>query len=151
MSEPSVQPALSAYNNQSQRDQQDNRDAIAERFYAQGGTGGSGLDSGAFNSAVIKNMETGASARDTFAGNLVYQDNIQRRQQLQAMMQTAVQAGQTDAAQQIEAAIAVLNAKISEQGLQQGFQQANDNTAFNYYNTDAATNRALIGGALGQS
>lgn len=144
----SIKPALDAYNVQSKREEQNQRSQLAERYYAMGNTGGAGLDTGAFNTAVAQNMEKGGEARSANASSVVYQDNLNRRNQLQQMMQTAVNAGQTDAAQRIQMAIAEMDAKLQEQSLQQGFETSNNNLAFNYYNSDATNNRDAVLAAM---
>lgn len=109
-----VAPALTAFNRQSDRDQQDNRDAIAERFYAQGG--GSSLHSGGFDTAVQQGRETAAGQRANFAGSTVLHASQQKRQQLQQMLATATQAGLMDSAQKIQQQIASVDAEIRRHG-----------------------------------
>jgi hypothetical protein len=143
-----IAPALQAYDAQSQRDQQTERDALAERYYAQGGDSGSGLQSGAFNTAVQQGAEAAAGNRANFTGSTIYNASQAKRQQLQAMLQTAVGAGQTDTAQQIQAQIANIDANLREQGLTQQNQQFNDQLSYNYANTIAGLNRDAMLQAL---
>lgn len=115
---PDVQPAISAFTTQSQRDQQSDRDALAERFYAMG-NGGTALDSGGFNSAVAQEGEAAAGDRANFTGSTVYNASQAKRQQLTQMLSMATAAGQTDAAQQIQSQIAAIDAQLRSQGLTQ--------------------------------
>lgn len=150
-----VQPAISAYNTQSQRDQQAERDQLAERFYA---SGGSGTNSGAFDTAVTQGREAAAGQRANFTGSTILNASQQKRQQLQAMLQTATTAGLTDAAQQIQAQIAQIDANIRQQGvtnqntqfgqsLSQQDQQYYDALAFQYSQLQAQENHdSLING-----
>jgi hypothetical protein len=146
---PDIAPALSAYNTQSQRDQQIQRDALAERYYATG-EGGNALQSGGFNTAVQGIGEAAAAGRQNFAGSTLYNAAQNRRQQLQSMLQTAVGAGQTDAAQQIQSQIANIDAQLREQGLTQQNTQFNDQLSYNYANMMAGLNRdSLLAGLTG--
>jgi hypothetical protein len=146
---PDIAPALSAYNTQSQRDQQTQRDALAERYYASG-EGGTPLQSGGFNTAVQGIGEAAAAGRQNFAGSTLYNAAQSRRQQLQSMLQTAVGAGQTDAAQQIQSQIANIDAQLREQGLTQQNTQFNDQLSYNYANMMAGLNRdSLLAGLTG--
>jgi hypothetical protein len=146
---PDIAPALSAYDTQSQRDQQTQRDALAERYYASG-EGGTPLQSGGFDTAVQGLGEAAAANRQNFAGSTVYNAAQSRRQQLQSMLQTAVGAGQTDAAQQIQSQIANIDAQLREQGLTQQNAQFNDQLSYNYANMMAGLNRdSLLAGLTG--
>lgn len=113
---PDVQPAIAAFNAQSQRDQQGNRDTLAERFYA---GGGHGLDSGGFNTAVQQGLEAGAADRANFTGTTVVNASNAKRQQLQQMLTTATNAGLTDQAQQIQQQLNAMDASLKQQGLRQ--------------------------------
>lgn len=110
-------PAISAYDTQSQRDQQLERDQLAEHAYA-----GGNLNSGGFDTQIRQGIEGAAGKRANFAGSMVFQANTQRKQQLQAMLQTAVSAGLTDQAQQIQQSIAAIDAAL--RGDQLGFSYA---------------------------
>ncbi len=116
-----IQPAISAFNNQSTRDQQAERDQLAERFYASGG----GTNSGAFNTAVQQGAETAAGNRANFVGSTVQQANTARRAQLTTLLNTAVTAGDTQSAQEIQKQIAQIDANLRQQGI------TNQNTQFN--------------------
>lgn len=110
-----IAPAISAFNDQSQRDQQTNRDAIAERFYASGN--GTGLDSGGFNTAVQQGLEASAADRANFTGSTVLAASQQKRQQLQQLMATATQAGDTQSAQEIQKQLGELDAQLRQQSI----------------------------------
>lgn len=145
---PEIAPSLSAYRNQSTRDEQAFRDAAAERFYAKGEGGGEGLSSGGFDTALTGGMEAAAANRSNFAGNLVWNASQMKRQQLQAMMQTAVNAGETDAAQQIQSQIAAMDASLRGRGLDQQNSQFNDSLAKQYADLQAQMNRDQMLAAL---
>lgn len=150
-------PTIQAYNTQSQRDQQAEREALAERFYA---SGGSGTNSGAFNTAVQQGMETASGQRANFTGTTVYNAAQAKRQQLQAMMQTAVNAGLTDSAQKIQQQIAAIDANLRQQGitnqssqfsqsLSQQDQQYYNALALQYAQLQAQLNRDTLTAGLG--
>ncbi len=145
---PNIAPEISAYNTQSQRDQQRNQDAIAERYYAQGG--GAGLDSGSFNTATQQGAESAAGQRANFTGSAVFQEAQARRQQLNDLLKTATSYGLTSQAQQLQAQIAAIDASLREQGLNQQNSQFGDSLGFNYSNLIAQNNRdALLAGLNG--
>jgi len=143
-----IAPAIGAYNTQSQRDEQAARDQIAEQAYAS--DGGSALHSGGFNTALAANRENMAGKRANFVGQAVMQGGQAKRQQLQQLLQTATQYGDTQTAQQIQSQLGLLNAQLQEQGLQQGFATSNNQLGFNYAALIAQMNRdALLGGLQG--
>lgn len=144
-----IAPAIAAYNTQSQRDQQSERDAVAERFYAQGANGGQGLNSGGFNSAITQGAEAAGLNRQNFSGNMVWNAAQSKRQQLQALLQTATGAGETDAAQQIQAQIANIDASLRSQGLSQQNAQFGDQLGLSYAQLTAQMNRDELLAALG--
>lgn len=145
---PEVAPAISAYNTQTQRDQARNRESLTERFYALGGNGGAGLDSGGFNSAIQQGMEAASLDRANFTGHTVWNAGQSRRTQLQGMLQMAVNAGQTDAAQQIQLQIANIDANLRSQGLSQQNSQFNDQLGATYAQLEANLNRDELLAAL---
>jgi hypothetical protein len=113
---PSVAPAISAYSDQSTRDQQTARDALVEQLYAQGGTDGAGLNSGALDTGIRQNEEAASTARSNFAGNAVFTAGQAQLTQLNQLLATATQFGLTDQAQAIQAQIAQVQAQLTEQG-----------------------------------
>lgn len=147
---PNIAPEIAAYNTQSQRDQQANRDAIAERYYASGGNGGAGLNSGSFNTAVQQGNETAAGQRANFTGSAVFQEAQARRQQLSDLLKTATNYGLTAQAQGLQAQIAAIDAQLREQGLNQQNSQFGDSLGLSYSNLIAQNNRdALLAGLNG--
>lgn len=157
--DPEVAPAIGAFNTQSQRDQATNRDALAERYYAQGDNG-SALNSGGFNTSVQQGLEKSAGDRANFTGSTILAVAQQKRSQLQQMLTTATNAGLTDAAQQIQAKIAELDANLRQQGISnqasqftqsQGQQnsQFGDSLGLNYAQLIAQENRDALLAGLG--
>lgn len=147
---PDIAPEISAYNNQSTRDEQTNRDSLAEQYYASGSTGGSGLDSGSFNTAKQQAAETSAGQRANFTGSAVFQEAQARRSQLSDLLKTATTYGLTSQAQQLQAEIAKIDASLQEQGLTQQNSQFGDSLGFSYANLLAQENRdALLAGLNG--
>lgn len=140
---PEVKPAIDAYNAQSQRDQQTDRNTIAERYYGLG-EGGSAIDTGGFNTAVQQNLEAGAASRANFTGSTIYNAAQAQRTQLQAMLNTAVNAGQVDVAQQIQTQIAQIDAGLREQGLGQQNQQFYDSLGTNIGEFNATMSRDAL-------
>lgn len=143
-----VAPAISAYNTQSQRDQARERESLAERYYALGSNGGVGLNSGGFNSAVQQGMEAASLNRANFTGNAVWNAGQARRNQLQGMLQMAVNAGESDAAQQIQLQIASIDANLRSQGLSQQNTQFNDQLGLSYSQLESQLNRDEMLAAL---
>lgn len=142
---PELSPAISAYNTQSQRDQQTERDQLAERAYARGD-----LNSGGFDTQITQGREAAAGKRANFSGSMVYQANVQRRQQLQAMMQTAVSAGLTDRAQAIQTRIADIDAELRRMGMNLQNSQFGDSLGYQYAALIAQMNRdSLLSGMHG--
>lgn len=144
-----IAPALSAYNTQSQRDQQQNRDATAERFYAQG-EGGAGLQSGGFNTALQQGREAAAGNRANFAGTTIFNAAQAKRTQLNELLRTASSAGLTAQAQQIQQQIASIDAQLRQQGLNQNNSQFGDQLGLGYAQLQSQQNReALLAGLNG--
>lgn len=157
--DPDVAPAIGAFNTQSQRDQATNRDALAERYYAQGDNG-SALNSGGFNTSVQQGLEKSAGDRANFTGSTILAVAQQKRSQLQQMLTTATNAGLTDAAQQIQAKIAEIDANLRQQGISnqasqftqsqaQQNSQFGDSLGLNYAQLIAQENRDALLAGLG--
>lgn len=133
-SDPTLNGAITAYDTQSQRDQQSDRDAIAERAYA-----GGNLDTGGMNTAIQASRENAAGKRASFAGNLTYQEAQNKRNTLTQQLQLATQSGLTQQAQDLQGQIAQIDAQLRAGGL-----------GFNYANLAATMNRdATLGGLRG--
>ena len=68
----------------------------------------------------------------------------------EALLKTATQFGLTEQAQKIQQEIALLDAKLQEQGLQQGFTTANNNIGLGYAQLTSQMNRdAMLAGLRG--
>lgn len=133
-SDPTLNGAITAYDTQSQRDQQSDRDAIAERAYATGN-----LDTGGMNTAIQQSREAAAGKRASFAGNLTYQEAQNKRQTLTQQLSLATQAGLTQQAQDLQGQIAQIDAQLRAGGL-----------GYNYAALQAQMNRdATLGGLNG--
>lgn len=142
---PDIAPALSAYNNQSQRGQEQNDAALAEAFYANGNLG-----SGAFRTTQQAGREATAGTRAQFAGQTILTASQQKRQQLQEMLQTATTMGMTQQAQEIQKQIALIDAGLRDKGLNLQNSQFGDQLGFNYANLIAQMNRdSLLNGLNG--
>lgn len=147
---PNIAPEIGAFDTQSQRDEQTTRDRLAEEYYASGSGGGAGLDSGSFNTARQQARETSAGQRANFTGSAVFQEAQARRSQLSDLLKTATTYGLTTQAQQLQAQIAAIDAKLREQGLTQQNSQFGDSLGFSYANLQAQLNRdALTAGLNG--
>jgi hypothetical protein len=131
--DPTLNGAITAYDTQSQRDQQLNRNALAERAYASGN-----LDTGGFNTAVQQSLEDAAGKRASFAGNLTYQEAQNKRQTLTQLLQMSTAAGLTQQAQDIQRQIADIDAQLRSAGL-----------GFNYDQLLSQNNRDAMLAALG--
>lgn len=146
---PDVAPALSAFNTQSHRDQQTARDALAERYYASG-EGGTGLQSGGFNTAVAQGMESAAGNRANFAGTTIYNAAQAKRNQLQEMLATASANGLTTQAQQIQMQIAEIDRQLRQQSITNQDRQTNDRLGYDYTALQAQANRDALLAAAGK-
>lgn len=143
-----IAPAISAYTTQSQKDEQSARDQLAESAYAS--NGGTALSSGGFQTSLEANRENMAGQRSNFVGNAVMQGQQNKRTQLASLLNTAVQYGDTQTAQQIQSQISLLDAQLQEQGLNQSFATSNNDLGFNYASLIAQENRdALLAGMDG--
>lgn len=145
---PEIAPALSAFNNQSQRDQEQQDAATAEQFYATG-EGGVGTNSGGFRTALTQGREHAAMNRANFTGSTIFQAAQQKRQRLQEMLSTASQFGMTQQAQQIQMQIAQIDAQLRAQGLSQQNSQFGDSLGFNVAQLQAQMNRDALLAGLG--
>jgi hypothetical protein len=141
-SDPSIAPALQGYNDQQTRDITDAENQLAEQEYA--ANGGTGLKSGGFNTQQQKILENADLNKEQFAGNLTYQASQARIQQLQQMLSSAIQFGDTQTAQQIQQSISLLQAQLQSQSLNQSFATSNNDLAFNYANLIAENNREAL-------
>lgn len=103
---PEVNPALTAYKGNRANALAEQRNALAERAAA---PGGSGTNSGAFDAATNAAQEKAGQDTATFGGNLIYNANQQRQQQLQSLLALATSLGLGDQAQQIQDEMNKLN------------------------------------------
>lgn len=99
MDSPEVNPALTAYKGNRANALAEQRNALAERA---AGPGGAGASSGAFEAASNAAQEKAGQDTATFGGNLIYNANQQRQQQLQSLLALATSLGLGDQAQQIQ-------------------------------------------------
>lgn len=106
MDSPEVNPALAAYKGNRSNALAEQRNALAERAAA---PGGSGTNSGAFDAATNAAQEKAGQDTASFGGNLIYNANQQRQQQLQSMLALATSLGLGDQAQQIQDEMNKLN------------------------------------------
>lgn len=120
MDSPEVNPALAAYKGNRSNALAEQRNALAERAAA---PGGSGTNSGAFDAATNAAQEKAGQDTASFGGNLIYNANQQRQQQLQSMLALATSLGLGDQAQQIQDEMNKLNLGYNYTALDAGLNQ----------------------------
>lgn len=117
---PGIRDVIAARRLESQRGSERERAAMAERMAAQG-LG----DSGAFDSGV-QGIEQARSEADTSAvGNILGSELDSKREEVQYLLQLAVQMGDTDTARALQEQLAGLDAQLQTARLQEGSRQFN--------------------------
>lgn len=111
---PEIAATMGAASDAGQRAAQDERTALAERLYAQGG---GGLNSNALTQQIQQSGEKQASTLSNLKASLLTNEYNQKRQQLQSLLSLAVQSGDAESARQAQMAIANLNAAVQREGL----------------------------------
>lgn len=103
---------LSAAKDQLSRNSDTERNALAERLYAQGG-----LNTDAVNQGIQQSSERTGTALSSLRANLIVSELKSRRDDLASAMQLAVQAGDSESAQNIQLQLSALNAQIQREGI----------------------------------
>lgn len=114
---PEIQATLSAARDEAQRSQTQERNALAERLYAQNATGGGGLNTNALTSQIQQSSEKNAGALAGLRANVLMSVYNSRRGQLENLLQLAVQTGDAESARSLQAQIANLQAAVQREGL----------------------------------
>jgi hypothetical protein len=121
---------LSAARDETQRSQQTERTALAERMYAQGG---GSLNSGALGQAIQQSSERNAGGLSQLRAGLITKAYDDKRQEMMGLLQMALASGDTESAQLLQAQISQLSATVQREGmglsLAEFMAQLNQNTA----------------------
>ncbi len=115
--DPQIQATLSAARDEAQRSQTQERNALAERLYAQNATGGGGLNTNALTSQIQQSSERNAGALAGLRASVLTSVYNSRVGQLQNLLQLAMQSGDAESARTLQAQIANLQAAVQREGL----------------------------------
>lgn len=113
-SDANISQPLAAARDETQRSQQTERTALAERLYAQGG---GALDSNALTQQIQQSAERNAGGLSQLRAGLISKAYDDKRNELQAYLQMALASGDTESAQLLQAQIAALSAAVQREGL----------------------------------
>ncbi len=105
--------AVSGARDEATRASQNERTALAERLYAQGG---GGLNSNALTQQIQQSGEKNAASLGGLRANLIMGEYARKQGQLQQTLQLAVQSGDAEAARAAQKAIADLQAQLQREG-----------------------------------
>lgn len=109
-----ISQPLAAARDETQRAQQTERTALAERMYAQGG---GQLNSDALNQAIQQSSERNAGGLSQLRAGLITHAYEQKLSEMQQDLQLAMASGDTESAQLLQAQIAALSASVQREGL----------------------------------
>lgn len=112
LSDPELQPVSDVYRSQRQRGYERQRRGLAERAAATGTRSGGGFDVQAVGALQDASRDTAA-----FDANLVQGEMGARREQLMQGIQLAQQAGDMQAARDLQGRLALLNATLQQQDI----------------------------------
>lgn len=110
---PEIAAMMSSASDAGVRASTEERNALAERLYAQGG----GLNTNALTQQVQQSGEKQAATLSTLKGQLLMNQYNQKAQQLQQDMQMALASGDAESARAVQLAIANLQAAVQREGL----------------------------------
>ncbi len=105
--------AVSGARDEATRASQNERTALAERLYAQGG---GGLGSNALTQQIQQSGEKNAASLGGLRANLMMQEYARKQSALQQTLSLAVQSGDAEAARAAQKAIADLQAQLQREG-----------------------------------
>lgn len=142
--DPSIAGAISANRVAQERSLDQERDQIAEAAYAQH-LGGAGSTGASYQAARER---TGAS-EGQFAGNLVAQQALSRRNQITQILQIGAGVMTADQQQQLQRELANLDAILRQQSITNQNNQANDRLGFDIGSFQANMNRNAVLDAMG--
>jgi hypothetical protein len=108
---PNIESAMTAARDQASRSTDVERNALAERLYAQGG-----LNTDALTQQVQQSGERNATALGGLRATLVQKEVDRKQADLRDMMQMALAAGDAESAREIQMQIAALDAMMREEG-----------------------------------
>lgn len=111
--DPNIAAPLSAARDETARATDQERTALAERLYAQGG----GLNSNALTQGIQQSSERNAGSLSNLRASLISNEYNARRTQMTQLLSQALASGNADAAQQIQVQMAALDAALKREGL----------------------------------
>lgn len=110
---PNITEPVTAARNEATRSSEQERSALAERLYAQGG---GALDTNAINQNIQQSAERNAASVGGLRANLIMGEVNAKRQEFQQLLQMALAAGDAEAARNIQMAMADLEATLRREG-----------------------------------
>lgn len=110
---PAILAAVNAAKDQATRQNTQERNDLAERLYAQGG----GLNTNAITNQIQQSNERTGTALGSLKAQLLYSAYKDRATELNHLLDLATQAGDTEAARQIQVTLANLQAALAREGL----------------------------------
>lgn len=131
---PQIQAALNASKDALTRQNTTERDALAERLYAQGG----GLNTNAITGQIQQSNERTGTAQGTLRAQLLMSAYKDKFTELNHLLDLATQTGDTESARQIQVTLANLQAAVQREGL--GLNKAEFEAQLNQNATIAAGN-----------
>ena len=137
--DPDVRPAIDAYRTASQRGLAQERNAIAERMNQQGLA-----NSGAMDTATQNAMENAGTQQAQFAGNLVAQQALARRNQIADMLRVGAGVMSADDQRALQLQLAQLDAGLRQQTITNQNSQFYDQLGTNVGMFNANMNRQNI-------
>lgn len=128
---PEVKQPLDAAARMAERVRRQRQDASAERLYADG-VG----DSGAMDAEIGRGYEDMSSDLSGVSSELVGRVMSERRNELQNLMNMALQSGDAESARALQMQMAQLDAQIRREQLKESARQANQNDKYRYKTLD---------------
>lgn len=106
--------AVSALRDENTRESQNERTALAERAYAQGG---GGLQSGLIGQQIQQSAERNATAQGGLRATLIMKEFGRKQTELQNLLQMAMASGDSQMARDVQERLAALEAELRREGL----------------------------------
>jgi hypothetical protein len=125
------------------------RNSAEKRAY----DGSGGVGSRAYDTDINRLLQQEGESGAQFAGNAVYRANIQRQEQLQSLLQTALALGDAESARNIQQQLSAIGQQMQNSqfysGLGQNQSQFLDSQAYNYSALNQGANQAALMAILG--
>jgi hypothetical protein len=146
--DPSIRAVMDATFKTSDIVRQNRRSAEAERLHASGQGATEGGGSGALDQAIVSGYEDQGNLLAGVEAQLFRDEILSRRSSLQALLNSAIAAGDAEAGRDIQMQIAAMDNELQKYGIDVGNAQFYDQLAFNMADREAfwqadAANRLL--------